>query len=75
MRVFVVSICVLIVVGSAARAHAEETTALIPQSYEECGKAGALAHEFSVLRCLYVLEPEPTERFTACLLRAEAYTQ
>ncbi len=47
----------------------------IPQTYEACRQAGKLAREVSALRCVYTLEPEPTERFTNCLLQAEAYRQ
>jgi len=62
-------------VGSAAHVEAGESTRLIPQTYEECKQAGPLAREVSALRCVYTLEPEPTERFTACLLQAETYQQ
>ena len=65
--------CLFIAVGCMARVEAEEPTRLIPQSYKACRQAGSLAREVSALRCIYVLEPEPTERFTACLLRVEAY--
>ena len=61
--------------GHMAHAEAGEAVRLIPQTYEECKQAGPLAREVSALRCVYALEPEPTERFTTCLLQAEAYQQ
>ncbi len=72
----IMGICsALIAASRMAHAELKEAARSIPQSYEECRRSGPLTREDSALRCVYVLEPELTDRFMACLLRTEAYQQ